>query len=294
MVANRGTANANAQHVNATHRRMAKRETFLIDDHNRKVAAPLPGGICRERVESTTTPNPVAVVDLVRTPLELVVLLLLRLVDDERVSSTPDIDDQRFLLLLCAAWLKVMLLRGVVVVLVTRTYMCDVRYIYSDISVDNVGPTLSIGLKIARSLHYFFSCSRARSSVLSLLQKRLLKLLSRFGTFVLRRPFKGPHHLESHRSLCVWSRRERKTPFRYYGLQAAAAHRRGEEEEKEEKKKTRVRRLVPEEEMPLSDTKEDIIVIIIIFIIIIINERTRSRALGSPMRSRSSRSTRIR
>jgi len=49
-----------------------------------------------------------------------------------------------------------------------------------------------------------------------------------------------------------------------------------------------------EEEMPLSDTKEDIIVIIIIFIIIIINERTRSRALGSPMRSRSSRSTRIR
>ena len=36
------------------------------------------------------------------------------------------------------------------------------------------------------------------------------------------------------------------------------------------------------------------IIIIIIFIIIIINERTRSRALGSPMRSRSSRSTRIR
>ena len=111
----------------------------------------------------------------------------------------------------------------------------------------------------------------------------------------MRRPLLKVHIIisESHRSLCVWSREREEDAFSIWTLGPPPPIVEEEEEEKEEKKKTRVRRLVPEEEMPLSDTKEDIIVIIII-IIIIINERTRSRALGSPMRSRSSRSTRIR
>ena len=104
---------------------------------------------------------------------------------------------------------------------------------------------------------------------------------------------KGPHH---RRVIRVWSRGREEDALSIWTLGPPPIGRRRlweeEEEEKEKEKKTRVRRLVPEEEMP-SDTKEDIIIIIIINIIII-NERTRSRALGSPMRSRSSRSTRIR
>ena len=163
------------------------------------------------------------------------------------------------------------------------------------------------GLK-SRVLYITFSLSLSLS--LSLVRarvpKRLLSLLVQkrlFSPFSSRGDFFFPffrllkvHIISESHSSRVWSReREEDIAFSIlWTLGPPPPIVEEEEEEKEEKKKTRVRRLVPEEEMPLSDTKEDIIVIIIIFIIIIINERTRSRALGSPMRSRSSRSTRIR
>ena len=182
--------------------------------------------------------------------------------------------------------------------------ICDTRDIFS-LVWDEMSVQFFPIWKIARSLHYFLSLS------LSLVRARAFQsaccrsyknassnsLFFARGLFVLRRPLLKVHIIisESHRSLCVWSReREEDIAFSIlWTLGPPPPIVEEEEEEKEEKKKTRVRRLVPEEEMPLSDTKEDIIVIIII-IIIIINERTRSRALGSPMRSRSSRSTRIR
>ena len=188
--------------------------------------------------------------------------------------------------------------------------ICDTRDIFSLVWDEMSVQFFPIWIKIARSLHYFLSLSLSLS--LSLVRARAFQsaccrsyknassnslFFALWGLFVLRRPLLKVHIIisESHRSLCVWSREREEDAFSIlWTLGPPPPIVEEEEEEKEEKKKTRVRRLVPEEEMPLSDTKEDIIVIIIIFIIIIINERTRSRALGSPMRSRSSRSTRIR
>ena len=82
--------------------------------------------------------------------------------------------------------------------------ICDTRDIFSLVWDEMSVQFFPIWIKIARSLHYFLSlslslsCSRARvpKRVLSLLQKRLLKLpFLRAGTFCFAAASsKGPHH----------------------------------------------------------------------------------------------------